>query len=129
MKESIELFLSHQAEAAAEPMMAMHFHPLHELVVGEQVWYKKSDGMQQQAVVILIDRSMDPPQYGIELGTSSVIRYTEQSRLVPCAIPHSKPAGRCNPRWSASFSNHACDMNSQRYFGMHAGIDPYVYVP
>eukprot|EP00877_Chromochloris_zofingiensis_P013445 jgi/Chrzof1/8354/Cz03g07100.t1 len=36
---------------------------------------------------------MDPPQYGIELGTSSVIRYTEQSRLVPCAIPHSKPAG------------------------------------
>ncbi|KAL4426212.1 hypothetical protein ABPG77_009827 [Micractinium sp. CCAP 211/92] len=50
---------------------------------GDTVLYRQRDGTLEEAKVLAVDLSVQPPSYGIELGPEKTYRETEASRLAP----------------------------------------------
>ena len=50
--------------------------------LGQLVWYRQADGCCARAKVLEVDKSMQPPQYGIQLHGSETVRWTEGIRLM-----------------------------------------------
>lgn len=75
------------------------------LGVGEHALYRDRHGNLVQAVVVQVDRSIQPPQYGIRLAGAAAdeIRFTEQSRLLPgtASIQPGVCGDQLAARWTA----------------------------
>lgn len=63
--------------ASQQPPQQQHFSK------GDRVLYRQRDGTLEEAKVVAVDLSLQPPSYGIELGPEKTYRETEASRLAP----------------------------------------------
>ena len=61
-----------------------------ELAVGQDVWYLRRFQPPRPGVIASIDRSVQPPSYGVRLGDFT--RETEQDRLAPRLPGEKGPA-------------------------------------
>jgi hypothetical protein len=50
--------------------------------LGQLVWYRQADGCCARAEVLEVDKSMQPPQYGIQIQGTDNVRWTEGGRLM-----------------------------------------------
>ncbi|GFR50183.1 hypothetical protein Agub_g12352 [Astrephomene gubernaculifera] len=75
-----------------------------QLEPGDEVYYRKPDGSYVKATVEIVDISVQPPQYGIQLANTDNLRFTEEDRLFtelpaptppPRQPPSHLPTARC----------------------------------
>lgn len=67
---------------------------MREYAKGQAVLYLARDGSRQRALVAMVDQSMLPPSYGIQLPGAPELRFTEGTRLVPADVdPQHLSAG------------------------------------
>jgi hypothetical protein len=99
-----------------------------QLVKGAAVWYRQRDGSWVQAVIVQVDRSIQPPQYAVQLPQASEPRYTEQSRLallLPGQHYSSPGAGPAQPGMvSSSLSSHSSSCGCLTTGNLRKGVHP-----
>lgn len=72
--------------------------PYGPVVKGQMVWYKEKDGAWVEVEVVSVDRSIDPPSYGIRLnGPGGATRETERERL---SVQRPPPDGEAPKEWA-----------------------------
>lgn len=74
-----------------------------QLVKGAAVWYRQRDGSWVHAVIVQVDRSIQPPQYGVQLPQASEPRYTEQSRLALLLPGQNQSSAGAGAAWLGMF--------------------------